>query len=590
MAAAKTNTPLRQKASRIHAHVRRHYYAYMPNKKHHRILVWVAFFIVAGVIAAQLLYPPDRAVPLARLDNMSVGGHQDVQLTKQVTEQFTDSKLKLEVPGGSALTETVSKTGATLQPDEMVGALVAYPFWQRFIPFSLLFHWPHVTTAQVSYTDSILQTFGVAASQKLSHPPTNARLAIKDGKLVATSDKAGVTVKAADVVRAVRLADIPLGGTDVLHVPVTQRPAVTTSADLEAVRVQAEAALARPVTITISGQTFTPSHNDIASWLAIGTDAKGRPALTFDRKQAGSYLDGLNKQVGTPAGQTDITLVDGKEKSRTTGKTGREIDQPPLLDSLNKWIINGQGASQQTATLVDVAPSVIYNHRFTATQAGLQAYVDYITSTEDVHIALQQLDGNGWSAYGRSSDSVVSASTYKLYVAQMLFSRIDSGQSHWSDQMQGTTARTCFDQMIVQSLNNCAEDWIQQFGGGSALNSFLYGRGFSHATTFTAPDAAHTSANDLLKALLGLYNGSLYSGNNRSILLNDMGRQIYRNGVPAGSKGSVQDKVGFLWDYNHDAAIVHTAKGSYAVVIMTKGQSFAEIAAITRELEAIMYP
>lgn len=589
MASAKTKTPLRQKASRVHEHVRRHYYTYMPNKKHHRILVWAVFFVVAGVIAAQLLYPPNRAVPLARFGGMSVGWRADTGLTKQITENFADAKLKLVVPG-STLTEPAREAGATLRSDAMIASLTDYPFWQRFIPFSLLFHLPNITSANVEYTDSVLQAFSATASKKLSHPPTNARLSIKDGKLVATSDKAGVTIDAADVVKVVRSAQIPLSGTSTLHIPAAEKPAATTSADLSAVRREAEAALARPVVITINGQAFTPSRNVVATWLVIGQDSKGKPALTFDRTAVGDYLDGLNKQVGTPAGQTNINLVDGKEKSRTTGKTGRAINQAPLLDSLSSWVVNGQGTAQETGVLIDVAPSIIYNHQFTATQAGLQAYVDYITSTEDVHIALQQLDGNGWSAYGRSSDSVVSASTYKLYVAQMLFSRIDSGQSHWSDKMQGTTARTCFDQMIVQSLNNCAQDWINQFGGGSALNSFLYARGFGHATTFTDPTATHTSADDLMTALLGLYKGTLYKGTNRGILLDDMGRQIYRNGIPAGSSGSVQDKVGFLWDYNHDAAIVHTAKGSYAVVIMTKGQSFAKIAAITRELEAIMYP
>jgi len=52
----------------------------------------------------------------------------------------------------------------------------------------------------------------------------------------------------------------------------------------------------------------------------------------------------------------------------------------------------------------------------------------------------------------------------------------------------------------------------------------------------------------------------------------------------------VHDKVGFLWDYVHDTAIVNHPKGNYVMTIMTKGQSYAAIAAVTREVERIMYP
>ena len=50
------------------------------------------------------------------------------------------------------------------------------------------------------------------------------------------------------------------------------------------------------------------------------------------------------------------------------------------------------------------------------------------------------------------------------------------------------------------------------------------------------------------------------------------------------------DKVGFIWDYVNDTAIVHHPRGTYVMTIMTKGQSYGAIAAMTREIERIMYP
>ena len=112
----------------------------------------------------------------------------------------------------------------------------------------------------------------------------------------------------------------------------------------------------------------------------------------------------------------------------------------------------------------------------------------------------------------------------------------------------------------------------------------------SRATTFTNSTATQSSAADLNRLMIGIHNGTLLSGDDRSNLLEKMGRQIYRRGIPAGSKGSVQDKVGFLWDYLNDSGIVHHPKGTYAMTILTKGSSWENIAQITRDVEGIMYP
>lgn len=67
-----------------------------------------------------------------------------------------------------------------------------------------------------------------------------------------------------------------------------------------------------------------------------------------------------------------------------------------------------------------------------------------------------------------------------------------------------------------------------------------------------------------------------------------MNRQIYRAGIPAGSAGSVANKVGFLGGLNHDAAIVYHPKGSYALVVLSSGSSFSAIADLARKISTIM--
>ncbi len=138
------------------------------------------------------------------------------------------------------------------------------------------------------------------------------------------------------------------------------------------------------------------------------------------------------------------------------------------------------------------------------------------------------------------------------------------------------------------SANNCAEYWLKKWGKTN-INNELHGLGFSSATTFSTSDAAHTSAADLQKLLIGLYNHSLFSVDNANRLLGLMKQQIYRSGIPKGSSGVVADKVGFLWAYLNDAAIVYHPKGTYVLVIMTNNQSWSKIAQITTKIEDIMY-
>lgn len=171
-----------------------------------------------------------------------------------------------------------------------------------------------------------------------------------------------------------------------------------------------------------------------------------------------------------------------------------------------------------------------------------------------------------------------------------MFNKINDGQLEWTDTTQGTTVETCLKNTIVVSANNCAEQWIKNWGGGSGVNSALRTQGFSNATSFATPDAIHTSVADLQRLLIGLNNRSLFTGADGEKLLSYMKQQVYRSGIPAGSAGTVADKVGFLWDYLNDAAIVYHPRGTYVLVVMTKGQSWAKIAEITRQLEAIMYP
>lgn len=586
--ASKNTARSRRLHRRVHTRVKHHYYRVMPEKKHHRVMIWVVFLSYALVAAGQMLYPLDRALPLARYGGEQVGWLSHDQLADQLNTKFQATKLRLKT--NSRLVEyPVGTAGAELQTEAMIQSVTEYPFWERFIPFSILWQPVQPATQKVAYSSVVLQKFSSEQAKLLTTAPKDAHLAIKKGKLVAQKDVPGQKIDAREIAEIIKKKTLHFNDTVTIAVPVKQIQAPVRATDFADVKQQAEAALARSVSIEVNGQVFEAPASDIASWLTISADKDEQPILKFDTKIFGKYLDTIDKKVGIKSGTTHITIVNGIETGRVVGKPGKAIDRSLVGAAAKDWVLRGLGTGYLVVRLVDTPPTVMYNSKYTATEAGLRAYVRDKSRQMDVHIAVRQITGGKWTASARANESIPSASTYKLYVAKWLLDQMDKGKTSWTDPMLDTTVSGCFDRMTIASTNPCALEWLRQVGREN-MNNYVYGLGFSQGTSFTRPDATHTTANDLLRFMTMLNDGSIISGAHRDRLLHSLNVHPYRYGVPTGSAGQVWDKVGFLWDYVHDAAIVKHPKGTYIIVVMTKGQSYARIAEITREVEKIMYP
>jgi len=553
-----------------------------------RALVIAGAVFVFLIVGVQLVYPYGRGLWFASVAGHSARLATHEEMAKLVADAFAASRVKVSVGKDKTVEFDLKQAGAEPNTEAMIAQMSNYPLWLRFIPGSILWQQGNVSAADVYFTNKPFKAFIDEKAKELSFPPQNARLAIKDGKLTADEAIEGSEVKADALLDAISRADIILGKTTTIEAPTKRLKAERYSKDLASVQKDAEAALAHTVVINAGSKTFTPSKSEIASWILLD-DTNGRVTLSIDKEKIKVYLETINKEVGTPAGQTNITIVDGRETGRTTGESGRVIDGEAAASQIAQKLLVPPATITLEAPFVEILPSVIFNSKYTASEAGLQAYVTDLANTKNIRISIQQLDGARWTASARANESTPSGSTYKLYVALVLFDKMDKGEIHWDDPMLDTTVAGCFERMTVASTNPCAEAWIAQFGR-QYINDFIHARGFSNVTTFTAGDAARTTAADLTKYMTGLFDSSLLSGAHRDRLLNSLGRHPYRYGIPTGSRGVVHDKVGFLWDYIHDAAIVQHPKGTYIMTVMTKGYSYATIANITREVERIMYP
>lgn len=552
-----------------------------------RHLFFVAGILLAIVLSVQLLYPYEMALPRATAFGQSLAFKQHNDIAAELQMQFEGTSIEL-TSGDRTATTSLAKLGAELDSEGMTKQLTDYPLVERLIPFSLIVKHPQIDRLSVRMSgEKMKDVTGTLASQ-LSYKPTDASFAITSGKLVTTKAQPGKTVTADDVRQTLIQSRYAAGKTRVTVAAKIIPPAHADTYIAEAVE-QARDALARPLTVHVEGKgDFTPTEAERAGWLTI-KDGGDAVQLGANTAAISSYVGQLNIKVKTDPTSTVVTLVDGNETARRAGTDGAALDTQAITSSLSAALL-GSGTAMVNAPLHPVAPGTTYTRTYSHSQEGLRAYVAYATGTQNVRIVVQQLDGTGWSAAGRADESIPSASTYKLFVMMRVFDDINSGKLAWDTPMLDTTAGGCFERTIVPSTNPCAEQWIRQYGRNS-LNDYVHSKGFSNGTTFTAPDATHSTAGDLAKYLIGLNNGTLVSGNNRSLLLEKMSRQLYRYGIPTGVPNArVEDKVGFLWDYIHDAAIVHKPQGTYVLVIMTKGYSYGYIANVARQIDTIMYP
>lgn len=545
--------------------------------------------MVLLLIIAQLLYPWNKGLPYGRVGNVAVGLKTPTEIAKITQEEFEKTKIRLALGADKSVELPVKSAGAEPNVDTMVAQVTTYPLWLRLIPGSILWSSVHIKTADIFYTTAQLKIFSQQESKTFTFPPENARLDIKNGRLVASDAISGSMVKSDELLQAISTAAVQLGGTTTIQVPSVRKAPLRTAKDLAKVRGEAEAALGHSVTIQADTQKFSPDKNELAGWIVLSTDSEGKVTLSVDKTKIKQYIDTINKKVGTPAGQTDIQIVDGREVGRTVGTPGRAINADDLADQIAASLLVPPPGVTKTAQFVATQPSVIFNSKYTTTQAGLQAYVNDVARTKNMWIMIEQLDGEKWQVSARATESIPSGSTYKLFVALVLFDKMEKGEIHWDDPMLDTTVAGCFERMTVASTNPCAEKWIADFGR-QYINDFVHARGFSAGTSFTTGSANQTTAADLTKYMKGLNDGTLVSGQYRERLLDSLGRHPYRYGIPTGSAGTVHDKVGFLWDYVHDTAIVQQPRGTYLMTVMTKGQSYAAIASVTRQVERIMYP
>lgn len=554
-----------------------------------------AFYGVGCVVAVclvsvivQLAFPQDRLTARAQIAGQPVGWWTRSDIEKVTGQAGHVTNVKFLTADGHT-SAPIAQFGGRVCTNCMADAMLDYPLWQRLVPFSMLWRSVNIEHATVVFDENALEAKMAEYSGKLTLQPENARVEIRDNQVEIVPEKAGRELGMKEARSAISSARYHLGQENTIEMNGKVLPAKITEKQLQELRAQVEKVLKRELVLQHEDNSATLDKPKIATLLSFIQGEDDMPKLAINQEKLSALLESnFGKKINKPAGKTIIHLSDGNETMREAGPAGQGIDIAAMTDRVKALLFSDNPTAPISVAVKALPPQQIYKETFSSSPAGLQAYVNSLSRDADIRLTVSQIGGNQWTAQTRGTEPSVSASTYKLYIAMFLMDRIDAKQLSMSDSINGVSVQECITRMIVNSDNACPEAVIAKYKA-SALTTYLQKDKGLSATSLNGPRAM-TSTNDLAALLKGIEKGTLARGAHHGFLLGLMQRQVYRQGVPAGSAGVVQDKVGFLEGYLNDAAIVHHPKGKYVISIITKGQSWGKIAEITRKLEEIMYP
>jgi len=550
--------------------------------------VIAACVLVVLVVVGQFFYPSGRLLPFTRLDGRQVSSMDEKEITQLLVDTYSNVPLSLKIEGDAKQT-TVSTTTAVagVSPDneKIFGGLTSYPWWQRLVPLSILFVGALKNQAIiVDLDDARFSDYAKARLADCKVAPKNASVMVKNGTVALSPAKNGQQCIEKELRQVMLAAKLSEKGVTRTIKAQTVKPA-RNDKDVAGLLKNAKSLVDRKLSLKLADKEYGVDQSTIASWLAFVEDSKNKKKLTVDvdMEAVRAYVAEMQKKIYVAPTAEIVYVTDDVETSRVEGKEGRGLNHTETATALKDQLLKGDGVAE--ATIISLPPTVTYNRSYSATKTGLQALLNDLVSTKGNYgISVRLLDGTIISSRG---DTIYHpASTYKLYVAYSLLKRIESHEMDWNaTSTGGKSVSQCFDLMIVNSDNTCAE-WFGNTIGWNTITSEVRALGLN--ATDVGLGTKTSTANDETKFLVQLQNCSFLQQAECDRLIGDMKRQVYRSGIPAGVSATVADKVGFLDGLLHDSAIIYGPNKTYALTILTNGSTWGSIADAAKQIHALM--
>ena len=545
------------------------------------------------IIVGQFLYPTDKLVAFMNIDGVDLSGWSKADATTRLDSTYKNTKLNIYFSNAQQAyrSPTASDIGLTITNEARIQA-ANYPWYMRLIPTSLL--WAHYiygvdsnpTYARNSTTlgSYITNQFGSSCSVQ----PVDATVKVQDVSLVVVPSINGGTCDTQDLTTKLSTVEPRLNVATKILISGKEIPASVSDAAAKTFADSLTTKLKNGITLPVGTTSVVIPASDLYAWLDISV-VDGALQYSFNVDRASTYLNAnVAPKVAVASGTTKVSTYDFVETSRVTGASGKSLDSAQTLANIKAYLDGA--ASSLVVAIASVAPKLSYTRSYSSTDTGLAALMqNYASSHPGTYgIALTELSGSSRHATYNGDTQFITASTYKLFVAYSSLLRVESGEWQWSDQIEGGyDLATCFNRMIELSDNACASALLTKIGF-KAITNEAHAIGAT-STTFLDSNGIESTAADEALLLSELQTGQILSQqSDRDMWISAMEQNVYRQGIPKGIPGSVvADKVGFLDGLLHDAAIVYSPTGTYVLVILTNNASWANIAELAGQLEAL---
>lgn len=535
--------------------------------------------ILGVMILVQLFYPANTLLPYTKVDGISVAGKTKQQAIELLNKAYADHTIAIYMGSGTKpvtspkLSDVDGKVDNTTRINDM-----NYPWYMRLVPSSLFWSGRKVAnTPAPKFGDKFTSYVSKKLMPNCQQPPVNASLKASNGKLSLVPAITGGSCSEAEVIASIKAARPTLANKTSVkvarneHKPDVQDGAATELANTLNDRLKSGA------TLQVNGSPMAITANDLFSWLDFAADGSKLTARVNIDRAGGWLAKNVAAKVAVAPGVSYVKTLDFTELSRTNGSSGKAIDIAATVGSLQQ-VVDGAATTANVATKV-IPPTEQYTRTYSPDDTGLSALMTNYAHDHSgtFGASMVELDGKHRRASFNGDKQFVTASTYKLFAAYELLKQIDAGKRDWDSNA------TCFNKMISQSDNACAEGFLNMLGLSTITND-IQAVGLKNST-FMKSGGPYTTPNDLTLMLGMIATGQNFSSANQQRLITAMKGNVYRQGIPAGVQGTVADKVGFLDGLLHDAAIVYGPHGTYVLAIMTDGSSWATIADLAKQID-----
>lgn len=576
-------------------------------KQHWKLLLLcILGVILVGQTIYQIVYPGSRLIPGTVVDGLNLGGMKYADAAKKLDDAYGGLKLSIYFGDNQAAFQTakMSEIGIGVDNNERLSA-ISYPFYLRIIPGSIWWAPALSKPGEIAYTydkSKIADYTQSKVGSDCSIPSQNASLKLVDSQLQLVPSVAGGVCDITQFQQKLAEVQPDPNKQNNVRIAIDETAAPVSDDIARDLAAKLNSRLAAPMPIAVDASTDTIPGRVVLSWLDFTADVPEKSiddssnqtaSLQFavNQKRMEDYLNqGIASALVQKPGVSKVTTLDFAETSRVNGANGRVLDIPKAAQSVVDYI-NSKTQKAIGATQV-VGPTTVYTRNYSPTSNGFSALLAQYAQDNPATwgLAFTELTGvtHPRSASYNADAQFASGGAHSLYLAYTDIMEEKAGNTRPVDIISGDSSATeCFKEMLQQFDDGCRKGFYDHFGYATIASRAA---ALGLAKTKFMGENTITSANDLHKVMVGLFNNQVAKTEGGSRILSTIKNVQDDNGIPAGvgsGAGQIAHVIGETDTIHNDTAIIYSSKGTYVLTVMSDGTSWDKVAGLAKKIQAL---